>query len=246
MRTKASIALGLVIVMALGGLAFAVTNFTDVDETHPQYRDIEFAVQEGWFQGYGDGTYRPDAAITQEQIAIVIQRAFPDGASRADMATFLRGGAERLAALPTPSAGCSSATLDDPANPGCSAVSGDWIFTLHSANTSSWERFMEPDDGLRPIAISVTAHYDGDDDVGDTFFSTDFELFVGGLGYGDSTHCADDDYIRAPKLLSGSATTFTVCFGIPEANTEPGALLKSRSRRSSAEPVWHTVVLPWP
>ena len=244
MRTKVVIALGLVIIMALGGLAFAVTNFTDVDQMHPQYRDIEFAVQEGWFQGYGDGTYRPDTAITQEQIAIVIRRAFPDGASRADMATFLRGGAERLAALPAPSAGCSSATLDDPMNPGCSAVSGDWTFTLHSASTSSWGRFTEPDDGLRPIAMSITARYDGDEDVGNPFWNTDFELFVGGLGYGDSTLCADDDYIDAPKLLSGSATTFTVCFAIPEDNTEPGALLKSRSTRSSAESVWHRVVLP--
>ena len=244
MRTKTIIGLSLIMILTLGGVAFAVINFSDVDETHPQYRDIEFAVEQGWFQGYGDGTYRPDVEITQEQIAIVIRRAFPEGASRADMATFLRGGAERLAALPTQSAECTSATLDEPANPGCAAVSGDWTFTLHSASNSSWSRYTEPDDDLKPITISITARYDGDDDVGNTFWSTDFELFVGGLGYRYGTECADDDYFDAPKLLSGNATTFKVCFAIPEANTEPGALLKSRSTRSNAESVWHSVVIP--
>ncbi|MCY4368029.1 MAG: S-layer homology domain-containing protein [bacterium] len=246
MRTKAILWISMVLIMALGGLAYAATMFSDVDQTHVQYRDIEFAVEEGWFQGYGDGTYRPDQAITHKQIVIVIERAFPDGASRADMATFLRGGAQRLAAVPEPSAGCSSATFDEPANPGCLGVSGDWTFTLHSANTSSWRRSADPGEGLKPITISVTARYDGDDDVG-SILSTHFELFVGGRGYRSSTLCADQDYYGngAPNLLAGNAATFKVCFAIPEASTGPGALLKSRTiSTTGAESVWHRVVIP--
>lgn len=84
---------------ATTGVALAASSFSDVADHHPQRSDIEHAVDQGWFYGYNDGTFKPDKAITQSQIAKVLSRAFPSGSTRADLATFLRGGAARLAAV---------------------------------------------------------------------------------------------------------------------------------------------------
>ena len=84
---------------ATTGVALAASSFSDVASDHPQRSDIEHAVDQGWFYGYNDGTFKPDRAITQSQIAKVLSRAFPSGSTRADLATFLRGGTERLASM---------------------------------------------------------------------------------------------------------------------------------------------------
>ena len=90
-------------VLAAASVAVAASaSFDDVADDHPQRNDIEYAVAQGWFQGYGDGTFKPDRAITQRQIVTVIGRAFPEGSTRADLATFLRGGSDRLTAVPDP------------------------------------------------------------------------------------------------------------------------------------------------
>ncbi len=77
-------------------------DFDDVAESHPQNGDIAYAVEQGWFQGYPDGTFRPDRTITPTQIAVVASRAFPAGSTRADLATFMRRGSQALNDL-TPS-----------------------------------------------------------------------------------------------------------------------------------------------
>lgn len=234
----------IVLIMTVGGIAIAATKFSDVDQTHPQYRDIEFAVEQGWFQGYGDGTFRPDRAITDKQIAIVIKRAFPDGASRADLATFLRGGAQRLAALPSPANGCSAATLQNPTNPGCSGISGDWTITVNGASASTWWSDQYRNEGYIPITISVTARYDGESDVGNTFPDTTYELFIDGQSYDfEIGVCSDNEFgVQTPKLLAGYDTTFKICFEVPEDSSGSGALLRSRSW--PADWSWHTIVIP--
>lgn len=94
-----SISLYVTVIVATVAVAALATGgqFSDVEPDHPQYSDIEFAASHGWFVGYDDGTFRPDSVMPSHQVAAVVARAFPEGASRADMATFLRGGAERLA-----------------------------------------------------------------------------------------------------------------------------------------------------
>ena len=71
-------------------------DFDDVAESHPQSGDIAYAVEQGWFQGYPDGTFRPDRTITPNQIATVASRSFPAGSTRADLATFMRKGSQAL------------------------------------------------------------------------------------------------------------------------------------------------------
>ena len=77
-------------------------NFDDVAESHPQSGDIAYAVEQGWFQGYPDSTFRPDRTITPTQIATVASRSFPAGSTRADLATFMRQGNQALNDLTPP------------------------------------------------------------------------------------------------------------------------------------------------
>ena len=77
-------------------------DFDDVAESHPQSGDIAYAVEQGWFQGYPDGTFRPDRTITPTQIAVVASRSFPAGSTRADLATFMRRGSQALNGLTPP------------------------------------------------------------------------------------------------------------------------------------------------
>ena len=69
--------------------------FSDVDETHPQYGYITYAAEQGWFQGYPDGTFQPDRPITPAQTARIIERAQP-GLTRSAAAVFLRAGVHAL------------------------------------------------------------------------------------------------------------------------------------------------------
>ena len=51
-------------VLALSATAaWAVHTFSDVPDDHPQADDIAYAVEQGWFQGYPDGTFKPDRAL---------------------------------------------------------------------------------------------------------------------------------------------------------------------------------------
>jgi len=73
--------------------------FSDVPDDHPQAHDISHAADQGWFQGYEDGMFRPDNELTDWQAVTVFGRAFPDGVTRADLATILRAGANQLATI---------------------------------------------------------------------------------------------------------------------------------------------------
>ena len=74
----------------------APARFPDVPATHPQNEDIAYAVEQSWFQGYPDDTFRPDRVITATQITTVLQRAFPTASTRAQLATFMRHGQQVL------------------------------------------------------------------------------------------------------------------------------------------------------
>lgn len=74
----------------------ASAGFPDVPDTHPQSADIDYAVERSWFRGYPDGSFRPDQTITAIQITTVMQRAFPTGSTRAQLAAFMRNGYQAL------------------------------------------------------------------------------------------------------------------------------------------------------
>ena len=72
------------------------TAFTDLPKNHPFYAGVRVSEAEGWFAGYPDGRLKPDEKISSDQIATVTGRLFPDGATRAEVATFLAEGSIAL------------------------------------------------------------------------------------------------------------------------------------------------------
>ncbi len=113
------------LMVATVGLAGAQITFSDT-EGHSREQDIHYAVEQGWFQGYPDGSFRPDQDITPAQIATLVGRILPDGSTRAEMASFLRGGQARI-----------SQTLKGPNGPG--------IVNLEDSELAgmTWNEIME-------------------------------------------------------------------------------------------------------
>jgi hypothetical protein len=50
--------------------------FSDVPTSHWAFRYVECLHDEGVVGGFTDGTYRPLLAVTRDQMAVYIQRAF--------------------------------------------------------------------------------------------------------------------------------------------------------------------------
>lgn len=63
-----------------------VPSFSRYDEA------VEYTARRGWFEGFPDGSFRPEAELTSGQLVKVIERAFPDGMTRAQAAAFLQYG----------------------------------------------------------------------------------------------------------------------------------------------------------
>ena len=95
MKKLIAIAMASAVLLA-STVVFAAADFSDVPADHLQREDIDYAVAQEWFFGYGDGTFKPDRVITQRQIITVVNRAFPEGATRADLATFMRARQQAL------------------------------------------------------------------------------------------------------------------------------------------------------
>ena len=95
MKKLVTIAMASAVLLA-STIVFAAAGFSDVPVDHLQREDIDYAVAQEWFFGYEDGTFKPDKIITQKQIVTVVNRAFPEGATRADLATFMRAGQQAL------------------------------------------------------------------------------------------------------------------------------------------------------
>lgn len=55
--------------------AYATTEFTDVPLTHDFYSTIMTLVSRGIVNGYGDGTFGPDDAVTRAQVAVMLTKA---------------------------------------------------------------------------------------------------------------------------------------------------------------------------
>ena len=73
---------------------FAQIQFSDVPDNNPHRRDINFVAGERWFVGYRDGTYKPDQEISPSEMTRVLTRAFDEGLTRAEFASFMVAGNE--------------------------------------------------------------------------------------------------------------------------------------------------------
>ena len=128
-------------------------DFDDVAESHPQSGDIAYAVEQGWFQGYPDGTFRPDLTITPTQIATVISRSFPAVSTRADLAIFMRRGSQALNDLTPPSPRKIAYTVPKYDSSGDQVASEVWVAEADGSSTRrltgwvSYYGFWSPDGG---------------------------------------------------------------------------------------------------
>ena len=60
--------------------------FSDIWKFHPDEDIIKEAKENGWMNGYEDGTFRPNKTITNKQLATVLERAIPEDITRVDAA----------------------------------------------------------------------------------------------------------------------------------------------------------------
>ena len=50
--------------------------FPNVPSDHQAYTHVEYCVENGVVSGYLDGLYHPDYAVTRDQMAVYVARAF--------------------------------------------------------------------------------------------------------------------------------------------------------------------------
>ena len=93
--TGAGCALALAVPLVAAGNA---ERFSDIRD-HRYRQDVITAAEEGWFRGYDDGTFRPNEKVKERHWVSVLNRAFPEGITRAQFAALLAGGKQRLETL---------------------------------------------------------------------------------------------------------------------------------------------------
>ena len=71
---------------------FAQIQFSDVPDDNPHREDINAVAGQRWFVGYRDGTYKPDQKISPSEMTRVLTRAFDEGLTRAEFASFMVAG----------------------------------------------------------------------------------------------------------------------------------------------------------
>ena len=131
------------------GAALAASGFVDVADNHRASAEITAAHQVGVFQGYGDGTFRPDLKLTRGQAELVIHRMLTwqgtddDGnfeISRADAAVLAMSGL------------CG---LDPDRIPACAAVGAASAAEVQAAYDRGYDNGF--DDGLDAAAPTGSA-----------------------------------------------------------------------------------------
>ncbi|RIX60484.1 hypothetical protein D3P08_02695 [Paenibacillus nanensis] len=52
------------------------TDYVDLKKNHPYYAELQKAIAAGYVKGYGDGTIRPDQAVTRQEAAVILTNAY--------------------------------------------------------------------------------------------------------------------------------------------------------------------------
>lgn len=201
------------ILICAGAVTAQSVLFPDVPLDHPHRADIERAQREGWFAGNKDGSFTPDAQITSAQLTKVILRAYPDGLTRAQTATLLRGGDDALEAIR-----CDGGTAVKGMPSDCVAIRGDWHLRLDSMpiasgvvcryNTASFCDF----DYLFHVNVVAVNRGDSTDEPPSPYR---FKLFSGGrewpAGGGRTSDCKDTR--TTGSVSPGLSAAYQICFG---------------------------------
>lgn len=76
-RRLSAVATALVILLlgtAVGGVAMAADDFSDVPDSHPFHDDIGWLADSGVANGFPDGTYHPSDPVTRQAMAAFLRR----------------------------------------------------------------------------------------------------------------------------------------------------------------------------
>ncbi|MER2090334.1 MAG: S-layer homology domain-containing protein, partial [Sporosarcina sp.] len=73
-RVLSFVILAVLMLIAVPSFASAASPFKDVKTTHPAYSSIEWAYKKGLIKGYSNGTFKPDATLTEAQFVALLVR----------------------------------------------------------------------------------------------------------------------------------------------------------------------------
>jgi len=110
------------------------TQFSDVDDSHPHYKGIRLAEAHDVYAGYPDGSLRPNEVISRQQIATLVERRFPTGATRGEVASFMAGGwyatLQNSIVVEGANSGSNSATITVTNNASFALNADEWVLDI--------------------------------------------------------------------------------------------------------------------
>lgn len=80
----------LALLVLLPSLASAASPFKDVKTNHPAYSAIEWAYKQGLIKGYADGTFKPNALLTEAQFVALLVRFDCSAGNSSDAYRYMR------------------------------------------------------------------------------------------------------------------------------------------------------------
>ena len=205
-----------IVTIVLAGLlalpALAATRFPDVPSDHPRSADIQFVAAQSpaWFGGYKDGEFKPERVITAAQMATVIGRAFPEGMTRAEFASFLRGGAARVATTP-------ATTTTVPATP----AEQLWSAAGYTSCEVFYERFLLPTGEGEWDFNPDEYEYDRDTEGTNRFGSFTSEGILRITGWHNRFVTANVFFCEGEAKLDNGLKLKMVAYAILDADDEP-------------------------
>jgi hypothetical protein len=197
-----------------------VGHFSDVPDydpgpAHPYYDFVEFTVAQHVVNGYPDGTYRPDANVTRDQMAVFVYKGFvqPTGS-----AVVLAGPAVTAVDIGTAGYdGWSSAAVGEAADPGTAYVGLDALrldagmapldvkFELRDAATPTEPATGDYTATVTLEADDITAAYDAAAASGNPYLYVTWGI-PSGLAEGDYilvVSVGGDEIARQPAFTIG-------------------------------------------
>ena len=153
----AAAAVAALTLMATATVTAQGSRFPDVGPDDPHYEDIAWASDpaRGYFGGFADGTFRPDRDITPEQMAKVLSRLPDRPMARAEFASLIVGGLQRM--RDRAAAAAPSTTTTAPPRAESKAWAGSCVEMYAAMVSKAYNEQAEPEDyDFTPLEYSAT------------------------------------------------------------------------------------------
>ena len=224
-----------------GAVAWAVgQRFPDVGVDNPRFHDIDQVAAAGWFVGRDNGSYSPASPITAEQIKKVLDRVYGRQLTRAEFASFLIGGYERVRDPQPDFLRIVGGSQDFPVPFADTVQIGDWQIRLDNVLPDAWKLVKAesqyndpPDPGYQYVMVGVEATWLGTDvgRVGDLDYKAvgTQEAYSGGCSY------LIPDRLSG-EVASGGSVRGNVCWAVKHGEVDSLVLRVQQGWRG--EVIW--------